>query len=51
MTPEWKRILKETFDACRWEPRWADLYDLHDEEDRAYFQRLEENSQDGYSFQ
>lgn len=51
MTPEWKRILKEIFDACRWESHWSDLYELHDAEDREYFHRLEENGQDGYSFQ
>jgi hypothetical protein len=41
MTPEWAETLTEVYRDCRNLPRWCDLVELHDQEDREFFALLD----------
>lgn len=45
--PEWKTYLFDEFRRCRDFPGWPTILSCHDEEDRAYFESLEELLQTG----
>jgi len=43
----WPEFLLQTFKLYRFYPGWADLYELHDEEDGRYLMMLENEMETG----
>lgn len=41
MTPYWSDFLFKQFVKCREWPGWITLFNLHDDEDKDYFEMLE----------
>lgn len=42
MTSDWAKTLFSIWEENREKPKWSELEELHDEEDRAYFRMLDE---------
>ncbi len=50
MTPDWPVFLRSLYVDNRAGPYWEDVYNCHDEEDRGYFDMLEEMRRKNRSF-
>jgi len=47
ITESWSKFLFSIWKENREKPKWSDVVELHDEEDRAYFNTLDEGISNG----